>query len=100
MPTGLAAVAGAIMLAGGAAFALVTWNEWGREQAAESSKVAVTGSLPGTPVVAQPVVPAPVAGEPGWPPLPTTYGVYALSNGQFQEIYSLDRAIPDKRIAI
>ena len=100
MPTGVAAVIGAILLAGGAAFALVTWNERGREQAADFSRVAVTGSLPGTPVAAQPVVPAPVAGEPGWPPLPTTYGVYALNNGQFQEIYTLGRPVPDKRIAI
>src|SRR5205085_8162876 len=99
MPTGLAAAAGAILLAGAAAFGVVTWNERGREQAAES-KVAVTGSLPGSPVPAQPVVPAPVAGEPGWPPLPTSYGVYALSNGRFQEIYTLGRPVPDKRIAI
>ena len=52
------------------------------------------------PVAAQPVVPAPVAGEPGWPPLPTSYGVYALNNGRFQEIYTLGRPVPDKRIAI
>src|SRR5215210_1255568 len=99
-PRAIAVVASAIMLAGGAAFGVVTWNERGREQAADSSKLAVTGSIPGTPVVAQPVVPAPVAGEPGWPPLPTSYGVYALSNGEFQEIYSLGRTVPDKRIAI
>jgi len=100
MPTGVAAVIGAILLAGGAAFALVTWTDRGREQAADSSKVAVTGSLPGTPVIAQPVVPASVAGEPGWPPLPTSYGVYALNDGQFPEIYTLGRPVPDKRIAI
>src|SRR4051794_3364598 len=77
VPTGLAAAAGATLLAAGAAYGVVTWNERGREQAADSSKLAVTGSLP--PAAAQPVVPAPVAGEPGWPPLPTSYGVYALS---------------------
>ena len=32
--------------------------------------------------------------------MPTSYGVYALSNGEFQEIYSLGRTVPDKRIAI
>src|SRR5437868_3739389 len=62
-PRTIAAVVGAILLAGGAAFTLVTWRERSREQTAESSKVAVTGSLPGTPVIAQSVVPAPVAGK-------------------------------------
>jgi hypothetical protein len=38
--------------------------------------------------------------EPGWPPLPTVYGVYALNNGQFQEVYRLPGQVPDKRVAI
>jgi hypothetical protein len=95
-------VAGAIILAAGAALALVTWTDRGREQAAVSSKVAdgAASAPAGTAALAQAVVSAPAAGEPGWPPLPTSYGVYALNNGQFQEIYSLGRPVPDKRIAI
>ena len=57
-PRAIAAVAGAILVAGGAAFGLVSWNERGRGPAAEFSKpVAVTGSLRGTAAAATPVLP-------------------------------------------
>jgi hypothetical protein len=54
--------------------------------------------------VGTPAITAPTrdhsAVEPSSPPLPTVYGVYAISNGQFNEIYVLPGQIPDKRVAI
>jgi hypothetical protein len=83
------------------AFAIWGPNKSGTEQSEKSNNVVLNKNSPpeitgGT----QPVVSGQAGLEAGWPPLPTVYGVYALNNGQFQEVYRLPGQVPDKRVAI
>jgi hypothetical protein len=91
-------VVGLALIVAGLAFSLIRPNKPDSDQGQKSGSVAVDKSGPiETPPQAvnnQPGV------DPTWPPLPTVYGVYALNNGQFQEIYSLPGQVPDKRVAI
>jgi hypothetical protein len=79
------------------AFAIWRVNNWGVVQSEKSNNVVANkSSAPEIAGGTQPVV----SGEPGWPALPTVYGVYALDSGQFQEVYRLQGQVPDKRVAI
>jgi hypothetical protein len=91
---------GIAMLVAILAFAIAGPNKWAAEQLDKSSNVVLNKTNAPETGGAQPVVSGQTGGEPGWPPLPTVYGVYALNNGQFQEIYNLPGHIPDKRVAI
>src|SRR5437868_5181120 len=91
----LAGVLGIVVAISG--FAVWRVNKTGTKQCEKSNNVVANKSTApeiagGTQAVA--------SGEPGWPPLPTVYGVYALNNGQFQEVYCLQGQVPDKRVAI
>jgi hypothetical protein len=91
---------GLAMLVAILAFAIAGPNKWGTAQPEKSSNVVVNKSSSPETGGAQPAVSGQTGAEPGWPPLPTVYGVYALNSGQFQEIYTLPGHIPDKRVAI
>jgi hypothetical protein len=84
----------ALITVGIAIFALVRPYKSGTQQSEQSN--AVTNET----ASGQPPVVNSLAAAVSSPPLPTVYGVYALNNGQFEEIYSLPGRIPDKRVAI
>jgi hypothetical protein len=92
----------ALITVGIAIFALVRPYKSGRQQSEQSNAVTINkSSLPETATGQPSVVSSPPAAVAvSSPPLPTVYGVYALNNGQFEEVYSLPGRIPDKRVAI
>jgi hypothetical protein len=93
----------AVITVGMTIFAFVRPHKSGALMKVEQSNAAMINksSPPETASGSPPVVSTtPAAVEVSSPPLPTVYGVYALNNGQFQEVYSLPGRIPDKRVAI
>jgi hypothetical protein len=91
----------AMVIAAISVFASVRTHRSGLQKSEQSNTVILEKNAAETSGGAPPpvsAVPAPV--ETSSPALPTVYGVYALNNGQYQEIYSLPGQIPDKRVAI
>jgi hypothetical protein len=60
------------------------------------------GEQPGSPDGKNLAAPAKVLSRPGMPniPMPSAYGIYAVSNGQLTELDLLPIKVPDQRIAI
>ncbi|OSI69597.1 hypothetical protein BSZ21_12820 [Bradyrhizobium canariense] len=85
----------AILVIVAGASAAVTY--WPRLRTQPQPTVAVTPSS-GESVERTPKEPTPAA-QPSMP-LPTTFGVYALSQGQLQELKPVPGKIPDRRVAI
>jgi hypothetical protein len=65
----------------------------------EPAVIQPPNSSPPAAAVAVPPTPAIAASPPPFP-LPTDYGVYALSNAALTELHALPESVPDKRIAM
>lgn len=114
--TFLVRLAGILLLMAGASSAVIYWPRLRTHVAALSQLVLPSERAPGSPEPRPAPVPTPSesasverspdsAKEPAPPahpsmPLPTTFGVYALNEGQLQELKPVPGKIPDRRVAI
>ena len=114
--TSLARLAGILLLMAGASAAVIYWPRLkthiaSLSQLAQPSAKVATSPEPQPATTASPLQgetversphsakePAPSA-QPSMP-LPTTFGVYALNEGQLQELKPVPGKIPDRRVAI
>ncbi|PIT04909.1 hypothetical protein TSA1_32310 [Bradyrhizobium nitroreducens] len=114
--TSLVRLAGILLLMAGASAAVILWPRLKTQVAALTQSSRPSGPVPtspepppaatATPTENEPVErspdttkePAPAA-QPSMP-LPTTFGVYALNEGQLQELKPVPGKIPDRRVAI
>ncbi|MHC4050402.1 hypothetical protein [Bradyrhizobium sp. 25ACV] len=109
-------LAGILLLMAGASSAVIYWPRLRTQVSALSQLVLPSERAPGTPEPRPATAPTPSesasverspdsAKEPAPPahpsmPLPTTFGVYALNEGQLQELKPVPGKIPDRRVAI
>ncbi|PDT87296.1 hypothetical protein CO669_25920 [Bradyrhizobium sp. Y36] len=112
----LVRLAGILLLMAGASAAVILWPRLKTQvaalsQSSQPSEPVPTSSEPRPAATALPTESEPVerspdtAKEPAQAahpsmPLPTTFGVYALNEGQLQELKPVPGKIPDRRVAI
>ncbi|MDA9498225.1 hypothetical protein [Bradyrhizobium sp. CCBAU 11357] len=102
-----------LLLIAGAGTAIVYWPRLKTQLSALSQVAPLSERTPRSPEPQPTATPTPAAGEtpertPESPapaahpsmPLPTTFGVYALSEGQLHELKPVPGKIPDRRVAI
>ncbi|UWU91406.1 hypothetical protein [Bradyrhizobium sp. CB1015] len=105
-----------LLLIAAAGTAIVYWPRLKTQLSALSQVAPLSERAPGSPEPQATAIPTPSAGEtpertsesPKEPapaahpsmPLPTTFGVYALSEGQLHELKPVPGKIPDRRVAI
>ena len=112
-PHRLVRLAVILLLIAGAGTALVYWPRLKTQVSALSRLAAPSDRAPNSPESRPTTTAAPSeseaverspdsAKEPAQPsmPLPTTFGVYALNEGQLQELKPVPGKIPDRRVAI
>ncbi|WP_018317062.1 hypothetical protein [Bradyrhizobium sp. WSM2793] len=114
--TFLVRLAGILLLMAGASTTVIYWPRLRTQVSALSQLVLPSERAPGNPEPRPATAPPPSesmsverapdsAKEPAPPahpsmPLPTTFGVYALNEGQLQELKPVPGKIPDRRVAI
>lgn len=112
----LARLTAILLLIGGAATMAVYWPKLKSQLTALTQMARPPQRAPNSPETQPTASPPPAVGEtaertpdsqkepaqPAQPsmPLPTTFGVYALSEGQLHELKSVPGKIPDRRVAI